>query len=198
MKYASTPILVKVLLVTGQSTKIGICSSAFILFGLRIVMLFVSFSHSMETTQLSFGCKCDWCAGTLMLSIKMTCISPTWTTGCDVAKTAASTRTSTTISSLTIACVQSILPWLTYPCFRRTCPIAVDRIFLHKLTPLFRTRMRPTAKPFSPQSLAVMVQASLISPTFLFGLVISTPLPQLPHMLPITTTSHDLHSKYCD
>ncbi len=40
-------------------TKISICSSAFVLFGLRIATLFVSFSCMTETTLLSFGCKCD-------------------------------------------------------------------------------------------------------------------------------------------
>ncbi len=168
IKYASIPILVKVSPVTGWSTKIGICSLEFVLFRLQIVTLFVSSFCTTKTTQLSFGCKCDWCVGILALSIKMTCISPTQTTGCNLAKTSALACTSA---------MQSFPPQLTFPCFRRTFSIIVDHVFLHKLNTLCRTWMRSTAKPFTPPSLAVMVLASLISLTFPFRLVNLTRLP---------------------
>ena len=121
--------------------------------------------------------------------IEMTHISLTQIIGRILAKTSALTRTSASTSNLIVACVQNFPHQLPYPCFRRTCHTIVVHVFLHKMTPQFKTQMQPTAKPLSPPSQAVKVSVLHTYLTFLFGSVTLTLLLRLMHMFQQTTKS---------
>jgi hypothetical protein len=128
----------------------------------------------------------------------MTHISLTRIIGRVLVKTSASTRTSASTSNSIVACVRNFLYQLPYPCFCRTCHTIVVRIFLHKMTPQFKTQTQPNAKPISPPSQAVKVSVLHTYLTFPFGSVTSTPLLRLMHMFQQTTKFRVWPSRSCD
>ncbi len=128
----------------------------------------------------------------------MTPISLTQIIGCSLEKTSALIRTSTSTSNLIVACVRNFPHQRPYLCFHRICHTIVFRVFLHKPTPQYKTGTKPTAKPLSPPSQAVMVIVLHTYLVFPFSLVTSTTLLQLMHMVWQTTKFQVLPNRSCD